>query len=172
MAGREDKIKNEKIVVVDEDDNIVGVEVRSVVDEKGLRYRVSGLWLKNSLGEVLLARRAFTKMHYPGRWGPAVAGTVDEGESYEDNIVKEDREEIGLTGVDFEKGPKVKMSGKYNHFTQWFVAVVNEPVDYFKILEEEVAEIRWFSIEELKDMIRDNPESVVKSLLELPEGLL
>ena len=66
MAGREDKIKNEKIVVVDEDDNIVGVEVRSVVDEKGLRYRVSGLWLKNSLGEVLLARRAFTKMHYPG----------------------------------------------------------------------------------------------------------
>ena len=66
MAGREDKIKNEKIVVVDEDDNVVGVEVRSVVDEKGLRYRVFGLWLKNSLGEVLLERRAFTKMHYPG----------------------------------------------------------------------------------------------------------
>ena len=160
-----------KIVIVDEEDNVVGVEDRLVVDEKGLRYRVSELWVRNSDGDVLLARRAFTKNHHPGRWGPAVAGTVDEGESYEDNIVKEAGEEIGLTGVDFEKGPKVKMSGKYNYFIQWFIAVIDEPVDYFKIQEEEVAEIKWFSVEELKEMIRDNPEGVSKSLLELPEGL-
>jgi len=139
-----------KIVVVDEEDDVVGAEERSVVDEMGLRYRVSGLWVRNSGGDVLLARRAFTKSHYPGRWGPAVSGTVDEGESYEDNIVKEAEEEIGLSGVDFEKGPKVKMSGKYNHFTQWFVAVVDEPVDFFKIQEEEVVEVRWFSVGEFK----------------------
>ena len=87
---------SDRIVVVDEEDNVVGAELRSIVDEKGLRYRVSGLWLRNSRGEVLLARRALTKTHYPGRWGPAVAGTVEEGESYEQNIVKEAEEELGL----------------------------------------------------------------------------
>jgi len=161
----------EKIVVVDEGDNVVGAELRSVVDEKGLRYRVSALWLRNSDGDVLLARRALTKTHYPGRWGPAVAGTVDEGESYEENIVKEADEEIGLTGVSFEEGPKAKMRGEYNYFTQWFVGVVDEPAGFFKIREEEVAEVKWFSVDELKKMIENHPEIVVKSLLELPEGL-
>jgi len=165
-------VKGERIIVVDEKDNVVGVESRVLVDEKKLRYRVSALWLKNSGGDVLLARRAFSKTHYPGRWGPAVAGTVDEGESYEDNIVKEAGEELGLVGVDMKEGPKVEISGKYNHFTQWFVGVVDEDVDFFKIQEEEVAEVKWFSVGELKDMIMDHPEMFVKSLVELPGELI
>ena len=165
-------MKKDKIIVVDEEDVVVGSELRSVVDERGLRYRVSGLWLRNSEGDVLLARRAYTKAHYPGRWGPAVAGTVDEGESYEENMVKEAGEELGLTGVDMKKGPKTKTSGKYNNFTQWFVGVVDERVSFFKIQEEEVAEIRWFSVGELKDMMRENPDEFVKCLFELPEELL
>ena len=140
---------SEQIVVVDGGDNVLGVEEREVVDEKRLRYRVSALWIRNSKGDVLLARRAYTKTHYLGRWGPAVAGTVDEGESYRDNIVKEAEEELGLVGVDMKEGPKTKISGKYNHFTQWFVAVVDGPVDFFKIQEEEVAGVRWFSVGEL-----------------------
>ena len=163
---------SESIIIVDEEDNVLGSELRSVVDEKKLRYRVSSLWLRNSKGEVLLARRAFSKSHYPGRWGPAVAGTVDEGESYEDNIVKEAGEELGLKGVDMKEGPRVKISGKYNHFTQWFVGVVDEPVDFFKLQEEEVVEIKWFAVDELKDMIENHPERVVKSLQELPEELI
>jgi len=175
-------MKKDKIIVVDEEDVVVGSELRSVVDERGLRYRVSGLWLRNSEGDVLLARRAYTKAHYPGRWGPAVAGTVDEGESYEENIVKappqvpseegKAEEELGLTGLDMKKGPKTKTSGKYNNFTQWFVGVVDEPVSFFKIQEEEVAEIRWFSVGELKDMMRENPDEFVTGLYKLPEELL
>ena len=164
-------MNKEKIIVVDEEDNVVGVELRGVVDERGLRYRVSALWLRNSEGDVLLARRAYTKTHYSGRWGPAVAGTVDEGESYEENIVKEAGEELGLTGVDMKKGPKTKTSGKYNNFTQWFVGVVDESVSFFKIQEEEVVEIKWFSVDELREMMRENPDEFVTGLYKLPEGL-
>ena len=170
--GGSSKMVEGKIIVVDEEDGVVGVELRSVVDEKKLWYRVSALWLKNSKGEVLLARRAYTKRHYPGRWGPAVAGTVDEGESYEENIVKEAEEELGLVGADIKEGPKVKISGKYNHFTQWFVGEIDEPVDFFKIQEEEVAEVKWFSVDELKDMIENHPDEVIESLQRLPEGLI
>jgi len=162
----------EKIVVVDEEDNLVGTELRSVVDEKKLWYRVSALWLKNSDGDVLLARRALTKSNYPGRWGPAVAGTVDEGESYRDNIVKEAEEELGLSNVDMNEGPRSNVEGEYNHFTQWFVGVIDEPENFFKVQEEEVEEVKWFSVDELRDMIENYPEKVVNSLTRLPEELI
>jgi len=153
-----------RIVVVDENDNVVGSESRAVVDEKKLRYRVTSLWVKNSKGENLLARRAYTKSHYPGRWGPAVNGTVEEGESYEVNMKKEVEEELGLKNVEFEKGPNIEVSGDYNHFTQWFTLTVDKAVDEFEIREEEVAEIRWFSDEELEEQVKSNPEGFVKNM--------
>ena len=36
-----------------------------------------------------MARSVFMIDKLPGKWGPAVAGTVEEGESYEENIIKE-----------------------------------------------------------------------------------
>lgn len=147
-----------RIVVVDEEDNIIGHEERAAVDEKGLRYRVSALWITNSQGDILLAKRAMTKKHDPGKWGPAVAGTVDEGESYEDNIIKEAEEEIGLTNFQMKKGPKTKSDGKHKHFTQWFLAVVDKPSPSFTRQEEEVAEIRWFSKEEIEACVREHPD--------------
>jgi isopentenyldiphosphate isomerase len=78
----------EKQVIVDESDNVIGAKIRSDILPDDI-YRVSCLWLRNPSGEVLLAQRSFDKKNDPGRWGPAVAGTVSENETYEENIRKE-----------------------------------------------------------------------------------
>ena len=160
------------IIVVDEKDNVIGNKPRDVVDKEKLRYRTSALWVKNSKGEILLARRAYTKSHFPGRWGPAVAGTVDEGESYEQNMIKESEEELGLKDINIKKKVKIKISGKYNHFIQWFISIIDKPAKDFKIQEEEVAEVRWFSERELKDMIKKHPERFVECLQNPIEGII
>lgn len=154
----------DKIIVVDEKDNEIGAKPREEVDKERLRYRVSALWLKNSNNESLLARRAYTKTHYPGRWGPAVAGTVDNSESYEENMIKEAEEELGLKNIKLEEGPKIEVSGKYNHFTQWFKCTIDKPVEYFKIQEEEVVEVKWFSEKELRRELEENPKEFVKNM--------
>jgi len=154
------------IVVVDENDKIIGSKPRDVVDKEKLRYRAAGLWIKNSNGKSLLARRAYTKTHYPGRWGPAVAGTVDEGESYEDNMIKEIKEELGLQNIKFEQASKTKTSGEYNHFTQWFISIINKPAKDFKIQEEEVAEVKWFSEEEFLEQLKKNPKEFIPKMKE------
>ena len=99
------------IVVVDGEDNVIEHKSREAVDREGLIYRVSALWIKNSSGESLLARRARTKTHSPGMWGPAAAGTVEEGESYEKNIIKEAEEELGVENTSFDMGPKTFIEG-------------------------------------------------------------
>jgi len=156
---------DEKIIYVDEEDKVLGSKSREDVDKEGLRYRVSALWIKNSNGASLLARRAYSKSHNPGKWGPAVAGTVEEGETYESNIIKEAEEELGIrnVGMNVERKEKIEEGG-HRFFTQWFTCIVDRPVSEFKIQEEEVAEVRWFSKEELYRMIREGPENFIPNM--------
>ena len=87
-----------KIPVVNQQDEIIGYKEKSLITTDDI-YRVSALWITDTTGRILLAKRAFTKSRHPGLWGPAVAGTVEEGETYESNIIKEAEEEIGLKNI-------------------------------------------------------------------------
>jgi len=114
-----------KIIIVDENDKIIGYKERGTLNFRDI-YRVSALQVKNSVGQILLAQRKLTKKKNPGKWGPAVAGTNDEGETYESNIIKEAEEEIGL--VDFEMKVKNKQrvdEGFSNYFGVRFETVVD-----------------------------------------------
>lgn len=68
-----------RIIVVNDQDEIIGLKERDTLVQADI-YRVAALWVVNSAGDILLAQRKFTKTHDPGKWGPAVAGTVDEGD--------------------------------------------------------------------------------------------
>lgn len=147
----------ERVPVVDEQDNIITYKFRDEVADDEI-YRVSALWITNSKGEILLAQRAFTKGHDPGRWQGAVAGTVEEGETYLENIVKETREEIGVDNLELTPGPKIMANGQYRFFVQFFVATLDKPAEEFKIKQDEVLQVRWFDRDELARELRKHPE--------------
>jgi isopentenyl-diphosphate Delta-isomerase len=155
------------IIVVDDNDLIINYKPREIVDKENLRYRVSALWIENSKGEILLAKRAYTKTHNPGKWGPAVSGTVEKGESYENNIIKECEEELGLKDIKLKVEKKFKREGKYNYFGQWFSTIIDKALEDFKIQTEEVEEIKWFSKKELEKQIKNNSEDFINSFKEM-----
>lgn len=157
-----------KIPIVDESDNIIGYRERTDINPE-LIYRVSGLWITDIKGNILLARRAFDKTHDPGKWGPAVAGTVEEGETYESNIIKEAEEEIGLLNIKPVLGKKMRRKSKYNYFTQEFLLILPVGFNDFKILEREVAEVKWFSKEELIKELKEKPDEFLKYVHEKME---
>ncbi len=152
-----------RVVIVNEKDEVIGYKERSKVTKENI-YRVSALWLTNYDGKVLLAKRAKTKSHDPGKWGPAAAGTIEEDESYEENIAHEAAEEIGLTGYEFTKGPKYLNKDNHNHFTQWFFLKIKE--DYNFVLNDEVEEVKWWDLEELSNTLEDNASEF---LVKMPE---
>lgn len=145
------------IPVVNEQDEIVGHKSRSDVLKEDV-YRVSALWVTNSKGDILLAQRGLHEAHDPGKWGPAVAGTVEKGESYLDNILKEAEEEIGVKNVPFQPGPKRRHADAHNYFTQWYLAVIDKPAEDFQIQKEELEQVRWFSRQELAQELDEHPE--------------
>jgi len=152
-----------RIVIVGENDKIIGYQNRDTLKKEEI-YRVAALWVTNSCNEILLARRHHTKSHYPRKWGPAVAGTVDEGETYEDNIIKEAEEEIGLKDIQPKLGPKTKTDNEYHHFTQWYTLSIDKDIDEFKIQEDEVEEVKWFSREELGKQLKEYPDEFLPTM--------
>ena len=157
----------QKIPIVNEKDEIICFKERSEIKRKDI-YRVSALWITNKKGEILLAKRAITKKHSPGKWGPAVAGTVEEGETYDSNIIKEAEEELGITNAKFRKGPKDPPyeHEKHKMFCQWYFFETDMDLDDFKIQEEEVDELRWITKEELDKEIINNPSIFIESMKE------
>lgn len=154
-----------KIPIVDENDNVIEYRQRDKIEANSI-YRVSSLWVTDTDGNILLARRALTKQHDPGKWGPAVAGTVEEGETYEENITKEAEEELGLKNIRPIAGIKKLRKTKWNYFVQEFLLTLPLGYNHFKILEDEVAEVKWFSKEELKRELEQNPDDFLKGIHE------
>lgn len=158
----------ERIIIVNEKDEPIGVKNRSLVQLEDI-YRVSALWVENDRGEVLLARRAYSKNHDPGKWGPAVAGTVADGEAYEDNIKKEAKEELGLENLVFRSGPKCLYNSEHKFFVQWFISEINMPINFFRPDNLEVAEIIWISKTDLSNLLKNHPDEFVASAKIWPE---
>lgn len=151
-----------RIIIVNELDEEIGLKERSAIAAEDI-YRVSALWVENSHGDILLAQRSLSKAKSPGKWGPAAAGTVDEGESYELNIIKEAEEEIGLklTPGDLTLGPKIRMQGMHVHFTQWFYAIVDKPIGEFILQKEEVMGLRWISRDDFLRELESSPDLLI-----------
>lgn len=154
---------NMRIPIVNEQDEIIEIKDRDKVVQEDV-YRVSSLWITNSKGGILLARRAFHKRQDAGKWGPAVAGTVDEGETYEQNIIKEAEEEIGLTNFKPILDLKLRSRGKNNYFVQRFSLVLDKDITEFKIKPDEVAEIKWFAPEKLRKELQEHPDNFLKGI--------
>jgi isopentenyldiphosphate isomerase len=158
-----------KIIIVDENDNEIGIKARGDIDYSNDIYRSTALWLTNSKGEVLLAQRKLTKDKDPGMWGPAASGTVDEGETYDSNVYKEAEEEIGLTGIHFEKAAKTFLRYTRSHFVQWYTAVVDKDLSEFTIQEDEVEKLAWVAEEELLHDLHNNPTKYIPTMPQIVE---
>lgn len=152
------------IKIVDNQDQQIGVKERAEIDYKIDIYRASALWLTNSKGQALLAKRAAIKDKDPNKWGPAVAGTVDAGESYDDNIYKEAMEEIGLEGVRFTKGPKIRVRHPRNYFCQCYMVTLDYDIDDFTLQVEEVEALEWVDVEQMKLELEVNPDKYVGTM--------
>ncbi len=89
--------RDEIFPLVDADGQVVGSATRGECHSGSmLLHPVVHLQLFNSQGDIYLQRRPDWKDIQPGKWDTAVGGHVDYGESVEEALVREVREELGI----------------------------------------------------------------------------
>ena len=84
--------------IVDEQGNITGAATRGECHSGSkLLHPVVHLHVFNAQGDIYLQKRPEWKDIQPGKWDTAVGGHVDYGETVENALRREVREELGIT---------------------------------------------------------------------------
>lgn len=96
LIAAQNGMDGEFLTVYDAELRPCGDRPRAVVHRQGLRHMVAHLWLLEN-GRLWLQQRAEDRPLYPGLFDLAATGHIDPGESPEQAILREAREETGLT---------------------------------------------------------------------------
>ncbi len=88
--------QQQTLEVVDENDNVIGLETREKVHQEGLLHREIHVWFITPKGEIIFQHRAKDKDTYPDKLDATVGGHVEPGMSYDDTVIKECKEETGI----------------------------------------------------------------------------
>jgi isopentenyldiphosphate isomerase len=114
-------------------------------------HPVVHLHVFNKKGELLLQKRSMNKDIQPGKWDTSVGGHVDYGETVEEALFREVREELGLTSFVPEFiDVSIFESEIEREMIYSFKTICESPVHFNS---EEIDEIRFWTIEEIKSEI-------------------
>jgi isopentenyldiphosphate isomerase len=92
----------ELLEVVDNEDQVIGLETRGKIHQEGLLHREIHVWFLTPQGEIIFQHRAKDKDTYPDLLDATVGGHVEPGMSYEETAAKECLEETGIS-IDLKK---------------------------------------------------------------------
>lgn len=137
---------------VDEQGNITGTMTRAEA-HSGTKHLhpVVHLHVFNSTGDLYLQKRPDWKDIQPGKWDTAVGGHIDLGESVEQALHREVKEEIGITDYTPERLKHyVFESDKEKELVFVFRTVYDKPINPDK---EELADGRFWSRQEIRNNI-------------------
>ena len=148
----------EKVILVDENDNQVGVMPKLEAHQKGLLHRAFSVFIFNSKYELLLQKRASSKYHSGGLWTNTCCSHPREGEETLDAANRRLIEEMGIqTSLrkvhDFIYRAELDNDLTEHEFDHVFYGVYNEdPL----INKDEADDFKWIDMNSLNKDIKTN----------------
>ncbi|MDB9712738.1 isopentenyl-diphosphate Delta-isomerase [Flavobacteriaceae bacterium] len=151
----------DKVILVDNNDNQIGLMPKLEAHEKGVLHRAFSVFIFNKDGELMLQRRALTKYHSPGLWTNTCCSHQRDGET---NIISGKRrlnEEMGFDTELFEKTSFIYKAKFDNGLTEHeFDHVLVGSYNHSPMINSnEVDSWKWMSIENVKKDIKDYPNN-------------
>jgi mevalonate kinase len=165
--------QEELFIVVDKDDNIVGYKTRFECHHNPLLiHRTVGVLIYNDKGQLLLQKRSSTKDMDPGFWGISAAGHVTRGQTDEEAVKREMKEEIGIEVPVVFVGKYMVGDTRETERTAIYKGMYNGP---FIPHPQEVASLQFFDPREIRLKVASKEiqltygaEAVLKNIGVLP----
>lgn len=96
---------------------------------------------------------------------------VDAGEDYEEAAKRELQEELGISGATLQKVSVYSTNNifngrKLNRFNTLYKATISSSTP-LKLQEGEVSETRWFTLDEAKKFVAEQPHNITDGLAQV-----
>ncbi len=151
-------LKIELVDIVNENDEIIGQDLKSNKIEKCFISRVAAIFLVDSDGKFIITKRSEQKKIDPGLYDLAAVGGVMVGESYAEAAQRELREELSIS-CDMEMLDKFYEEIEHKGGTlKFFCAVFFGKNDHIPKLNDEVTSFTKMSFDEIENEIMLHPE--------------
>lgn len=122
---------------------------RAAALPEGAYHLCAELWLLDCAGRILIQRRSDTRRLLPGVW-TMTTGCVKAGEASLDGIVREAREELGLT---LQKDCVSYICRVVHGSMLWDIWAARAKAPALTLQAEEVSQTRWVTPGELRDLM-------------------
>ena len=154
-------MSEEKVILVDKNDNQVGLMPKLEAHEKGLLHRAFSIFIFNSRYELLLQKRASSKYHSGGLWTNTCCSHPREGEDTLDAANRRLDEEMGIKTslrkvYDFIYKAELDNQLTEHEFDHVFYGVFdNDPI----LNKDEAEDFKWVDMETLNNDIIKNEDN-------------
>jgi len=152
--------REEQVVLVDKEDNPIGLMPKMEAHKKALLHRAFSVFVFNNKGQLLLQQRAADKYHSPLLWTNTCCSHQRDGESSLKAGMRRLQEEMGFSCSLTELFSFIYKAPFDNGLTEHELDHVL--VGYFdenpKVNKEEVESYRWMDLEDVKSDIENQPE--------------
>lgn len=153
-------MEEEKVILVNEKDEPIGLMPKMEAHEKGLLHRAFSVFVFNDKNELMLQQRALSKYHSPGLWTNTCCSHQREGESNIEAGKRRLQEEMGFTTdlkdimafiykAPFDNG---LTEHEFDHI------LVGNFNDVPNLNPEEVSAWKWMKLEEVQKDMKNHPE--------------
>lgn len=154
-------MSEEKVILVDKNDNQVGLMPKLEAHEKGILHRAFSIFIFNSKYELLLQKRASSKYHSGGLWTNTCCSHPREGEDTLDAANRRLDEEMGIKTslrkvYDFIYKAELDNQLTEHEFDHVFYGVFdNDPI----LNKDEAEDFKWVDMETLNNDIIKNEDN-------------
>ncbi len=150
----------ENILIVDEDDKILGTKEKLEVHRKGILHRAFSAILINEDGKLLVQRRAPEKYHSGGLYSNSFCSHFYENESTMDAIKRAADNELGMDVDNYLRIGTVKYFADLGDMSEneidriFLIRYNNQPIN---LNPSEVCEYTWLSVDECRNRMKEEP---------------
>ena len=154
-------MSEEKVILVDKNDNQVGLMPKLEAHEKGVLHRAFSIFIFNSKYELLLQKRASSKYHSGGLWTNTCCSHPREGEDTLDAANRRLDEEMGMKTslrkvYDFIYKAELDNQLTEHEFDHVFYGVYDkDPI----LNKDEAEDFKWVDMETLNNDIIKNEDN-------------
>lgn len=153
-------MKEEQVILVDENDNALGLMPKMEAHEKAVLHRAFSVFIFNSKNQLMLQQRALHKYHSPGLWTNTCCSHQRYGESNIEAGKRRLMEEMGFVTELEETTSFIYKAPFDNGLTEHELdhILIGYYEDAPNLNPDEVAAWKWMSLEDIKADMSVNPK--------------